>query len=239
VAQHGDKALIKRVMDGVYEPDCAYAEVVKQLQDREVRDAKWRRLKAEAPPLLLFRAEGGEGISLDEALAELDQIKQREEEAALGPVLAEHADAIKALGKRIIADLIEIGRRLCECKAILGHGNWLPWLEREFGWSDDTALNFMRAHELAKFRNFTDLSLPPSALYLLARPSTPETIRDEILARAETERLSHSEVKQLIDQSRGIKSATPLDELRKLIARMPDDDPLAEELREVLAKRIR
>jgi hypothetical protein len=26
--------------------------------------------------------------------------------------------------------------------------NWLPWLKREFGWSDDTALNFMRVEAL-------------------------------------------------------------------------------------------
>jgi len=31
-------------------------------------------------------------------------------------------------------------------KAIAGHGNWYSWLEREFGWTDDTALNFMRVH---------------------------------------------------------------------------------------------
>jgi predicted ATPase len=61
--------------------------------------------------------------------------------------LAEHADAIRALRSRIVSDVAEIGRRLIEVKKIVGHGNWLPWLDREFGWTDHTALNFMRVHE--------------------------------------------------------------------------------------------
>ena len=58
----------------------------------------------------------------------------------LSNILAEHAAEIRRLGKRVVADVVEIGRHLSECKAICGHGNWLPWLEREFGWTDDTAL---------------------------------------------------------------------------------------------------
>jgi Protein of unknown function (DUF3102) len=34
---------------------------------------------------------------------------------------------------RPIRDIIEIGRRLTDAKAIAGHGNWLPWSEKEFG----------------------------------------------------------------------------------------------------------
>src|SRR5262249_51951563 len=55
------------------------------------------------------------------------------------PILIEHADAIRQLGKRVVSDVVEIGRRLTEAKEIAGHGNWLSWLEREFGWSPSTA----------------------------------------------------------------------------------------------------
>jgi hypothetical protein len=83
-------------------------------------------------------------------------------------ILAQNAEVIRALGKRIIADVIEIGRRLTESKAVCGHGNWLPWLGREFGWTEITALNFMRVHSLVgKSSKFEDLSLPVSGLYLL------------------------------------------------------------------------
>jgi hypothetical protein len=54
---------------------------------------------------------------------------------------------------------------------IAGHGNWLPWLEREFGWTDRTARNFMAVHEAAaKSEKFSDLNVPVSGLYLLAAP---------------------------------------------------------------------
>jgi Protein of unknown function (DUF3102) len=120
-------------------------------------------------------------------------------------VLAEHAAAIKALGKRVVSDLIEIGRRLTEVKQIVGHGNWLPWLDREFGWKESTALRYMRLHELAsKSANLTDLDVPISGLYLLAAPSTPEPARTEIIARAEAgEKLPVAEVKRAIFAARG------------------------------------
>jgi hypothetical protein len=53
--------------------------------------------------------------------------------------LACAAARIRALGRRVIADVIEIGRLLADCKDQCGHGNWLPWIKREFGWSADTA----------------------------------------------------------------------------------------------------
>jgi hypothetical protein len=68
--------------------------------------------------------------------------------------LSDHAAAIKKLGKRVAADVVEIGKRLTECKKLAGHGNWLPWLEREFGWSDETARKFMRAYEFARQHKF-------------------------------------------------------------------------------------
>ncbi len=96
---------------------------------------------------------------------------------ASDPILAEHVAEIRRLGKRTIEDVMEIGRLLLKCKEIVGHGNWLTWLDQEFGWSEATARNFMRVHELAQSTsvNFADLNLPVSTLYLLAAPSTPRT----------------------------------------------------------------
>ena len=36
------------------------------------------------------------------------------------PLLAEHADTIRAIGKRVVSDVNEIGRRLKEFKKLLG-----------------------------------------------------------------------------------------------------------------------
>jgi hypothetical protein len=119
------------------------------------------------------------------------------------PILAEHAAEIRRLGKRVVEDVVEIGRRLTECKKLVGHGNWLPWIEREFGWTDDTALNFMRVYEVSKSRNFRDLSLPVSALYLLAAPSTSKEARDKIIERARAgEPVSVAETKRVIERTK-------------------------------------
>jgi Protein of unknown function (DUF3102) len=116
--------------------------------------------------------------------------------------LAAHAALIRRLGKRVITDIIEIGRRLKLAKDIVGHGGWKAWLEKEFGWSADTALNFMRVYELSEdfeSRNFRDLRIAPSALYLLAKPSTPEEVRTEIIERAKAgEKITHKDVKETL-----------------------------------------
>jgi len=87
----------------------------------------------------------------------------------------------------VVGDVVEIGRRLTECKEIAGHGNWLPWLDREFGWSVSTAERFISVHENvgAKIANLTNLSIGVSSLYLLAAPSTPEEARADVIERAE------------------------------------------------------
>ena len=71
------------------------------------------------------------------------------------------------------ADALEIGRRLTECRRVI-RSDWAGWLERELGLNYRSALNFMRVYELAAGRseNFSDLRLPTSGLYLLARPGT-------------------------------------------------------------------
>jgi Protein of unknown function (DUF3102) len=124
--------------------------------------------------------------------------------------LVEHANAIRALRSRIVSDVAEIGRRLIEVKKIVGHGNWLPWLDREFGWTDHTALNFMRVHEfvvgLSNSKTVSDLvlTLPVSSVYLLAAPSTPPEAQDEIIERAKAgETLPVAEVKQVIERHKG------------------------------------
>src|SRR5262245_34891099 len=63
-------------------------------------------------------------------------------------------------GKRALADVIEIGARLAECKRICGHSNWLPWLDREFGWEETTAQRFMRVHKLAQSKSGKLADLP-------------------------------------------------------------------------------
>jgi Protein of unknown function (DUF3102) len=126
-------------------------------------------------------------------------------------VLAENAEEIRKLGKRAASDVIEIGRRLTEMKEICGHGNWLRWLQHEFGWTNRQALNYMRLYKLSlKSENFSDLSISVSALYLLAAPSTPPEVVDEVIERAKSgERQAHAEIKGKIDEIKRAKPTAP------------------------------
>ena len=132
--------------------------------------------------------------------------------SATETILAQNAEAIRALGKRVIGDIIEIGRLLTEAKKIAGHGNWLPWLDREFGWSDSTALRFMQVHTMAlKSVTVTDLDLPLRGLYMLAAPSTPEEAREAVIERVENgERLSSRMSRSQIDEARERQTGEPV-----------------------------
>jgi hypothetical protein len=53
-----------------------------------------------------------------------------------------------ALGKRFTADVVEIGRRLSECRAVLkDNGGWRAWLETELRLSPQTAGRFIQVYE--------------------------------------------------------------------------------------------
>jgi hypothetical protein len=91
--------------------------------------------------------------------------------------LAEHVAAIRTLGKQTAQNVIEIGRRLTECRAILKKtGRWQSWLEDEFGWSDQQARRFIHVFERKSELN---------KLLTASLPVTSEASRVEIAQRAE------------------------------------------------------
>lgn len=59
-------------------------------------------------------------------------------------ILDAHAEAIRRIGKRVAHNIIEIGARLENAKELVAHGKWLPWLKREFDWSEQSANRFMQ-----------------------------------------------------------------------------------------------
>lgn len=97
----------------------------------------------------------------------------------------QQAGAIQSLMKRSAQDIVEIGQRLAEVKQRLGHGRFGTWLGTEFEWTQETARRFMKvAKQFAQNPQIVDFA--PSALYLLAEPSTPESARKEALSRADS-----------------------------------------------------
>ena len=107
---------------------------------------------------------------------------------------AEHADVIRFRSKRVVGDVIEIGRRLALVKdgdqargiAGIGHGNWLSWLKREFGWTVMTATRCINVFDMSKSNKLLDLNIPLSGLYLLASPSTPDEVREKVIEQVES-----------------------------------------------------
>lgn len=101
---------------------------------------------------------------------------------------------------------IEIGRRLVEAKELLGHGEWLPWLEKETEFSSSSAQRYMKlfdeygASQLGLFGPETNTptlgNLPISkALALL---SVPESDREAFAEQVDAEHISVRELEEKI-----------------------------------------
>ena len=82
-------------------------------------------------------------------------------------ITAEVLELKKTAGESILG----IGHRLLEAKAVLKHGDWLPWLSERVDLSERAAQNFMRlAREWSNPQTLADLGAS-KALALLAIPA--------------------------------------------------------------------
>lgn len=119
---------------------------------------------------------------------------------------------IRAASTKAVEAIVKIGFELTLVKAKVGHGKYEAFLLR-FGWSPDTALNYTRVFELAKSRNvsgFDGLTISPSSLYLIAKPSVPEAVRERVVAQAATpEGISHAETKRVVAEAKAAAAPAP------------------------------
>jgi hypothetical protein len=105
-------------------------------------------------------------------------------------VLDGNAAEIRQRSKRVVADVIEIGRLLVQSKELLKKLDgltWSAWLDKEFAWSDQTAYRFIHLYELssdARLHTCVESDLPLRVLYQLAAPKA-EAAREEIAERIE------------------------------------------------------
>ena len=105
---------------------------------------------------------------------------------------------------------LKIGERLCEAKELLGHGEFLPWIKDEFGWTDRTSQKLM-----AVYREFGDSQkslfgpeintktysdLPVSKLYLLI--SVPESEREDFVKENNVAEMSVREMEKLLREKK-------------------------------------
>jgi hypothetical protein len=74
--------------------------------------------------------------------------------------------------KRTVQDAIEIGELLTKQKAILPHGEFLPWIARELPFSDRTARNYMKLYQhKSKLETVSDLQEAYRQIETLERQS--------------------------------------------------------------------
>lgn len=122
-----------------------------------------------------------------------------------GALAPEKAAAARASAERIrgrmqlaAESIIEVGRELIDQKKALGHGNFLPWIEAEFGMSSDTAQNLMRISGEYGSNAEHVRHLSYRALIALSAPSTPHAVREEVIDRASKgEKVTAREVEAL------------------------------------------
>jgi DNA modification methylase len=114
--------------------------------------------------------------------------------------------------KRSAQDIWEIGQRLYDVRNTLKHGQFDSWLKAEFGWSRRTAYNFINVYESFSNRaNLAEVNIATSALYLLAAPSTPETVRQSVMDEAKKVggKVAHKDIADRLRPNRQIPT-TPI-----------------------------
>ena len=108
---------------------------------------------------------------------------------------------------------VEVGRRLCEAKELVAHGEWGEWLKTETEFSQSTASRFMRLHQeygpLLEGGDSNSSTLKKvsvsNALRLLA---LPEGEREEFAENHDVEHLSARELDKLLaERDAAIKAA--------------------------------
>ena len=95
------------------------------------------------------------------------------------------ARTIKRHEQRTVESMLTIGRELAAVQEKLPHGQFLPWIEQEFGWQRSTAYNLIQL--AGKFP--TVGNLPPSGIGLAALyqlTAAPDSALQEAQARQQS-----------------------------------------------------
>lgn len=119
--------------------------------------------------------------------------------------LPERAQRIRDLVGVARTCIIEIGRELIAAKAQVGHGEWLPWVEAEFGWTDRTAQKYMTVADAFKNErgsDFAGLTIDATALYALSEETVSPEVRAAVIERAQAgEHITKADADELITNS--------------------------------------
>lgn len=119
-------------------------------------------------------------------------------------------EEILDIKQRVAEDFMELGRRLCEAKELLPHGEWLPWLEQRVQFSERTAQKFMQlareyeanpklASDLGSEKAFALLALPMEEREQIAAEGV--TVNGKTKSASD---LTTREVKQVVAERKAV-----------------------------------
>lgn len=82
--------------------------------------------------------------------------------------------------KRTAEEVIAIGQDLLAVKERLAHGQFMAWVDTEFGMNHQAAMRFMQVARRFGGHNQQFVDFPVSVLYELAAPSTPDDVIEQV-----------------------------------------------------------
>jgi len=113
-------------------------------------------------------------------------------------------------GRKMQQSVLVIGQRLSEVKRLLDHGQFGDWCEREFAMNVRTAQRMMSVAANLDGKSDKLSHLGTSVLYLIGADSTPEPVREAVIAQAEASGRSPSvaevrkSIRLFVENLRGI-----------------------------------
>ena len=118
-------------------------------------------------------------------------VKQRVEE------LHKQETEFNLYTRRTVEAAWQMGQALADIRHHTEHGQFLDIIKSEFPhWSERSIYNFINLHKTFKFATVANLNIGLKALYMLASPSTSESIRQEFIEEAEAGKpVKHKDVK--------------------------------------------
>ena len=128
---------------------------------------------------------------------------------ALSPKIAEalreHTARIRHQVKATTTAIVWIGRDLMAVKQMLGHGQFVRWVESECGFSARTAQNYLRAAEFLEGKSATVALLSPATLYRLSAKNAPPEVVDAVINRAADGEISEADVARIFGEYNNLK----------------------------------
>ncbi|MEO1341831.1 MAG: DUF3102 domain-containing protein [Cyanobacteria bacterium J06635_13] len=119
--------------------------------------------------------------------------------------------AIRERLRKAAQDIWEIGKMLNEVQSKLQRGQFDEWIKTEFDWSRRTAYKFISVFKrFDNSVNLEEINIATSALYLLAAESTPETVREEFIQKAQSgEKVTHQQVLKVVKKAKDTDTKEP------------------------------